>query len=437
MFIHPSDVSGSRTLALRLTIALVSSLSVVSGLAIANPTNLTLDEALRLATSASASAKASRAAVAASNHAAARAGQLPDPMLKAGIDNLPVSGPDKFRPNADFMTMRRIGIEQQWVAQDKRQARANRANRATEAEEGAYLENVATVREETGKAWLLVLYKQRGHALSQSVVREMEQDVSALQAAHRGAKASASDVVQAKTELILGSDLSEAAQQELESAQILLRRWTRTNATGVVDAPPELTTHVPTLSPSDLERYHPAILRARRAVTLAEAEKAVAVTDRKPDWSFEAGYAQRSSQYSNMVSFGVSIPLNINRAQRQDRDIAEKSELGTAAILNYEDSLIGLQSNIQALSAQLESQKRRISRLKAELLPSAKQRIELAMADYRAGAGTLTAVFKAKRAWLEKRLQVNALELDAALIWASLELHVVPHDMTAKSRAAQ
>lgn len=93
---------------------LAAVLLLTSSLANASPTLLTFDEALRLAAVASASAKASRASVAASSQAAARAAQLPDPMLKLGIDNLPVSGPDKFRPNADFMTMRRIGIEQQY-----------------------------------------------------------------------------------------------------------------------------------------------------------------------------------------------------------------------------------------------------------------------------------------------------------------------------------
>ena len=416
---------------------LAAVLLLTSSLANASPTLLTFDEALRLAAVASASAKASRASVAASSQAAARAAQLPDPMLKLGIDNLPVSGPDKFRPNADFMTMRRIGIEQQWVSRDKRQARSERAQRATESAEGAYLEKVATVREEAGKAWLTVLYRQRAVVLSRSVAREMEQDLAALQAAHRGAKASASDVLQAKTELILSRDSIHAAEQELETARINLRRWTRTDIVGVADTPPELTTHVPTLPASDLERYHPTVLNARRAVSLADADKAVAVRERNPDWSFEAGFAQRSSQYSNIVSFGVSIPLTLNRAQRQDRDIAEKSELGTKARLEYEEALVDMQSTIQVQSAQLESRKRRIAQLNSELLPTVNQQGDLALADYRAGTGTLTAVFRAKRALLEKRLQVNALEEEAALIWASLELHLIPHDIATQSRAAQ
>jgi outer membrane protein TolC len=417
--------------------ALAAMLALSPELATASPAHLTLDEALRLATSGSTSTMGALAAVTASSHAAARAGQLPDPMLKAGLDNLPVSGPDKFRPNADFMTMRRIGIEQQWLSRDKRQARSERANLATSVAEGAYLQNIANVREETGKAWLQVLYKQRALLISRSVAREMKQDLSAIEAGHRAAKASASDVLQARAELILSGDSIHAAEQELETALIKLQRWTRTEVTGVAESPPVLTAHVPTLPASDLERYHPTVLNARRAVNLAAADQAVAVKDRKADWTFEAGFAQRSSQYSNMVSFGVSIPLSVNRAQRQDRDIAEKSELGTTAKLNYEEALVDVQANIRSLSSQLKSLKSRIARLNAELLPNAKKQVDVAIAAYSAGEGTLTAIFKAKRFNLETQLQVNALEEEAALVWASLELHVIPHDFAIHSRAAK
>lgn len=414
--------------------AIVALLALSSGYAVAGPGALSFDEALRLAAAGSASAKASRASVDASTEAAVRADQLPDPTLKAGLDNLPVTGPDKFRPNADFMTMRRIGIEQQWVSRDKRRARADRAQRAVEANEGAYLEKVASVREEVGKAWLNMMYKQRALVLSRGIAHEMEQDLDGIRAAHRGAKVSASDVLQSKMELIQGGDEVRAAEQELETARIGLRRWTKVDVATVADAPPELAAHLPNVPLTELENYHPMVLNARRSVSLADAETTVAVKERNPDWSFEAGFAQRGSQYSNMVSFGISIPLAINRAQRQDRDVAEKSALGTKARLEYEDALIDMQSQIQTLSARLESMKSRIATLKAELLPAATEQVDVAVSAYSSGAGTLTSVFKAKRVALEKRLLVNELERDAALVWAALELHVIPHDMATEAR---
>src|SRR4051812_27408082 len=56
----------------------------------------TLDEAQRLAVERSRQLPAQAAAVEASRRMAQAAGELPDPVLKAGIDNVPAEGPDQF-----------------------------------------------------------------------------------------------------------------------------------------------------------------------------------------------------------------------------------------------------------------------------------------------------------------------------------------------------
>lgn len=425
----------SRFQTLRLGIA--AACTFAASLAWGQSTPLTLDEALRLATLASSSSKAAQASVQASAEAALRSDQLPDPTLKVGIDNLPVSGQYPFSASADFMTMRRIGIEQQWVSADKRQARQERARRAVESAQGAYLENSAMVREETGKAWLSLLYAQRALALYQLLEKDMRDDLAGAQAALRGARAAAADVLQAQLDLAQSKDDSLRAAQEVTSARIGLARWVRAPVDAVADAPPALTAHVPALPASDLDTYHPALLAARRAVNLADADTTLASRERNPDWSFEAGFSQRGSQYANMLSFGVSIPLAVNRAQRQDRDIAEKAAMGTRARLQYDEALLEMQTQIQGLSAELDSLKERIAQWRAELLPAATQQVELATAGYRSGAASLSLVFKARRALLEKRLQLNALEKQAALAWASLELHVIPHDSGSATRSGQ
>ena len=139
-------------------------MSVLLALAFGTPfvhaqsNGLTINEAIQLSLQRSSLTKAANASVLASRESAAKADQLPDPMLKVGIDNLPVTGSDRYSTTSDFMTMRRVGIEQQWVSSDKRVARSERAQRAVEMEESTYLESVAKVREETAKAWVNVLY---------------------------------------------------------------------------------------------------------------------------------------------------------------------------------------------------------------------------------------------------------------------------------------
>ncbi|HEV8258782.1 MAG TPA: TolC family protein, partial [Casimicrobiaceae bacterium] len=66
---------------------------------------LTLAEAQRLAVERSRMLAGQDSAVAASREMAVAAGQLADPMLKLGIDNLPVDTSDRFSLTRDFMTM--------------------------------------------------------------------------------------------------------------------------------------------------------------------------------------------------------------------------------------------------------------------------------------------------------------------------------------------
>lgn len=84
---------------------------------------LTLDQALTLAVERSQAARAARADAASAREAARTAGQLPDPMLSVGVDNLPVTGSERFSTTAESMTMKRVGLSQEWVPRDKRDAR--------------------------------------------------------------------------------------------------------------------------------------------------------------------------------------------------------------------------------------------------------------------------------------------------------------------------
>lgn len=436
LYVHTplTPVGQSRNL---LRIGALVALALASTFAQAQTAGLSLDQALQMATQRSASSQAASATVQASREMAAKSNQLPDPMLKFGIDNLPVNGPDKFSLSRDFMTMRRVGIEQQWVSSDKRTARAERGQRAVESEEANYLTNVAKVREETAMAWINVLYAQRTLALTRALENETSQDFMTGQATLQGAKTGASDALQAQLTLSQAQDRTRKGEQALKSARTALARWIASPVESVSGAMPALTSHVPNLPVEELEKYHPMLLSARRAITLADAETTVATTERNPDWSFEAGYAQRGSQYSNMVSFGVSIPLPVNRAQRQDRDIAEKSALGTKARMQYEEALRELQAEIQDQSLTLTSLKDRAKQLKVQLLPTANQQIEVATAAYRSGTGNLAAVFNAKRMALDAQMQVLEVEKEAATTWAKLEYHVIPHDPASMQRADQ
>ena len=59
------------------------------------------------------------------------------------------------------MTMRRIGIEQEWVSGDKRRLRSALANEQVGRERAGYLAQLASVRQQTATAWLNAVTRSR------------------------------------------------------------------------------------------------------------------------------------------------------------------------------------------------------------------------------------------------------------------------------------
>ncbi|WP_244256358.1 TolC family protein [Burkholderia gladioli] len=397
------------------------------------PPPFTLEAALQSAAERSAAMQAAQASVRASGEAAVKAGQLPDPTLKAGVDNLPVTGGQRYTIGQDFMTMRRIGIEQQWVSRDKRRLRTALADQRTGRERAGYLMELATVRQQTATAWLDAAYAKAALALREQLAARMDEELAATRAAYRGgAKAGgAADVVAAQALQAQARDQVLAARQALQSALIALSRWTARPVGDVAGAPPAPESYVSSLPPEALRLAQPTLIAASDDIAVAEADTAVATSERKPDWTWEIAYQQRGGAYSNMVSIGVSIPLPINRRDRQDRDVAEKAELASKARLGYEDTERQVEADIRNDSAVLSSGRERIAELRAALLPAAAQRVQLADAAYRAGTGSLADSFAARRAQLDAELQVLDLQREVSRTWARLEYQVVPSTLAA------
>ncbi|RQQ24065.1 TolC family protein [Burkholderia stagnalis] len=404
---------------------------LVAGVAHAEPAPFTLDAALQSATDRSTSMEAAQASVRASSEAAVKAGRLPDPMLKAGIDNLPVNGPQRFTVGQDFMTMRRIGIEQEWVSGDKRRLRSALASERVGRERAGYLMQLATVRQQTASAWLNAVYAKKALALQQALLDHMTHELAATQASYRGARAGAADVVQARAMLAQAQDQLLKAQQTYRTALIGLSRWTAVPVADVAGEPPAPESYVPSLPPDQLREAQPTLAAAADDIAVAEADAAVADSERRPNWTWEIAYQQRGGAYSNMVSVGVTIPLPLDRKNRQNRDVAEKTELATRARLLYEDTLRQVQADIRMQAATLASGRERIAQLSTTLLPAAEQRVQLANAAYRAGTGSLADTFAARRAQLEAQQQVLDLRRDVSQTWAQLEYQVVPSTMAA------
>src|SRR5918999_6190628 len=125
---------------------------------------LTLDEALKLGEAQSPRLVAQRYALSAAEEQTGRAGELPDPKLRLGIENLPVSGPDAFRYDRDSMTMRAIRVMQEFPNSTKRSARSARAERARDVERSMLFSQRSMLQRDIAAAWLEAYFAEHSRA---------------------------------------------------------------------------------------------------------------------------------------------------------------------------------------------------------------------------------------------------------------------------------
>ncbi len=398
----------------------------------AQDTGMTLNEALQVAQDRSSSIEATQAAVRGDSAVVVKAAQLPNPTLKLSVEDLPINGSKAFTIGQDDFTMRGIGIEQEWVSPHKRRLRTALANRTVDQDRSTYLEKLAEVRQRAAMAWLNAVYAKKAVALNQALVDHLNDELAARQASYRGAQGSATDIAQARVTLGNARDALIDAQQDEKAALIDLSRWTAAgNVLEVADDTPPLDSTVSGMSPEQLDQVQPSLIAARAAISVADAATDVARSDRSPNWTWGLTYFKRGGNFSDYVSFGVSIPLPLNRKNLEDRDVEQKSQMGTQARLNYEDTERQVIASIQTLATKLASGRERISNLRQSVLPAADQKVQLANAAYRSGAGSLADAFEARHMQLETQLQVLNLERQVSLVWAGLEYQVLPPELIA------
>ena len=115
---------------------------------------LSLPEAQRRAVERSRQLDAHDYSVASSLAMARAAGQLPDPVIKLGLDNVPIDGGDRFSLTRDFMTMRRVGVMQEMTRYEKRELKRERFEREAEKSIAEKQSTRAAIQRDTALAWL-------------------------------------------------------------------------------------------------------------------------------------------------------------------------------------------------------------------------------------------------------------------------------------------
>jgi outer membrane protein TolC len=392
---------------------------------------LSLDGAVVAATRRSPLVMAADAQAQGAREMAIAAGQLPDPVLKLGLNNLPIDGPDRYSVTRDFMTMRSVGVMQELTRSDKRIARTQRAEREVELAKVAREATIADLQRDTALAWLERSFQESLRELLLSQIAQAELQVQAAETLYRSGKGAQAEVFASRGSVEQLRDSLAQAERRVAVAGTQLGRWIGDGAREPLAPRPALTLPAWTAGPlSEHLRQHPQIAAASQQEALAGSEAAVARAARSADWSVELQYSQRGPAYSNMVSINLSVPLQWDRQNRQDRELAARLAAIDEARARREEAQRAHEAEVRAMLQEWRSHEDRLARYDASLLPLATQRSEAALASYRAGAGPLTAVLEARRSEVDVRMERLRIEMDRARVWAQLNYLLPSHDAT-------
>jgi len=393
---------------------------------------LSLDESLQIAIARSGQIIATDAQVRASREMAVSAAQLPDPVLKFGVNNVPVDGADRFNLANDFMTMRSVGVMQEFPREEKRKARTERFEREAEMGSAQRDWNVTTVRRDTALSWLDRSYQESIRTLLEAQANEATLQVEAAETAYRAGRGSQADIFAARSQVEQIRDRIDQTSRQIATATTQLSRWIGEAASRSLSARPDLAK--PPLQDHDLElqlSHHPQLAMLEKQEAMAVADANIAQAGKRPDWSWEVMYNQRGPSFSNLVSINVSIPLQWDQRNRQDREVAAKLAQLEQIRAQREDERRMHAAETRSMLQEWTSNRARLERYDRSLITLAQRRTDAALTAYRSGSGPLSAVLEARRNEIDTRIERVRLEMDTARIGAQLAYLVpIEHGLT-------
>ena len=397
--------------------ALVASvfLACIPGAIGADAMPLTLDDALRLAETDQPVLTGQQAAMKAAEEAKVSASQLPDPKLKLGLINVPVAGPDAFSLTKDFMTMRMIGVMQEFPREAKRRLKGELAEIDRQQRSLEMATTRRSIRRDVALAWVEAWYAQRAVAVAEALQKETERQIDSLGIALKSGKATQADLLSARIGIDLLRDRTADLARGSATARAELSRWIGAQSDRPLPADqPVLPQPMPMEELMTHIQSHPHLSAYDKQVALAETEVELARKGAVPDWNMEVSYQVRGTPYADMMSVQFGIDLPIFQQNRQVRDVSNKLALADRARAMREDNLREMEAMVKRHYGEWRSALERIERYRASILPQATQHVQIALAAYRSGRGDLAPVLDARRMELDLRLQQIALESDAA-----------------------
>jgi cobalt-zinc-cadmium efflux system outer membrane protein len=378
---------------------------------------LGLDEAMALARGDQPAVAAYEREAWASEQAAIAARSLPDPQVSVGVQTFPITGMNAFNPVRDEMTMYTIGVMREQVRRSRREAEAARlaAEAAVSRFEGSAQQR--KIQRDVMIAWLAAVEAASRQRLLDQVIADLRTGRQVIEAGIPTGSSTPALELQAQAEIALAEIQFADAHAAEERARGELGRWI--GAAAERPLPDRLPGLSPPLGAAPDFTMHPEVLAVNAQEQAQRRQADVARSERRPSLTWQVMLGIRPS-YGQMAGAQVSIPLQLNRRNLQDRRIAEADTRADAARLRAEDRRRELREEFHSAIARYRGAEAQIALLRDRAIPSLEASFKAAEARYAGGQGTLELPLNIVRRYVESNVQL--VEQEGARARAVAEL---------------
>lgn len=378
------------------------------------------EEALRAAVNEQPQVRARELQLEARRSVADAADELPDPRLRAGIQNLPVTGPAAFEIDRQLPTQIQVGVEQDIPNLAERHARARMATADIDLASAQLTRAQLTARLGAGEAWISLAYTQQALNVIDEALRQIERLVPLARSAVAAGSARPAESLEIRRAVLEVEDMRTRLEGDLDAARAMLARYAAVQGAVATGAIPAADVDAERLR-ATLE-LNPDIILAIAQVRQADARIDLARSEKRPDFGINVSYGRRDPMFGDVVSVMGSITLPIFAGRRQNPRIAAAEAEASAAQAIQLDRLRELQAQFEADLAAWRSAYRQWQRATEELLPLAQSRADLERASFAANRAELLDVIEAIKALA--LLQIEILEREEATVEAATTLRL-------------
>jgi len=325
----------------------------------------------------------------AAGHRVSPAGALDDPMIEAGLINVPVQS---WRLNREDMTMKMLGISQRLPYPGKRGLREEVAAKDAESVAFGYRETVNRVVRDVKVAFYDLALADRSIEVVERNRLLVEQLLRIAEGRYSVGQGAQADLLKAQTQLAKMTEellrmRRERRSMEADLARAIGRSAESVSIKAVMPGVESALPAIDRLREAALQN-RPQLLGLKTLIDKGQKALELARKDYYPDFDLRFQYGQRDNMTDGMprtdlFSLTVAFNLPVWGARKLEPKIAEAQAMREQAISLYQAQQNELLAKLRQQVAIAEQSRESAKLYETGILPQARLALESALAAYR------------------------------------------------------